>query len=194
VRDARPRPGRIPEGAPRAAGGGVGLRRKTILIVSMLCIAGLVGLAAGAPPETPHVKPTLEFAASEAALEQGAVSNDFDFSALRDLWIRVRVPKLSPTTEIDLAFITPGGEIFYETTRYFSRVPQAATTRVPGRDHPVTAMPARRIRGGYTLDMPVPVAGSVFTRYPAPGGWTVRARLVESGQSLSAPVAIRFTP
>ncbi len=167
---------------------------RIILIVTMLC-AGLSRLAAGAPPAAPHAKPSLELAASEAALEQGAVASNFDFSALRVLWIRVKVPKLSPTTEIDVALINPRGETFYETTRYFSRLPQAATTaRISGRDRPVTVMPAQKIRGGYALDLPVPVAGSVFLRYPAPGRWMVRATFAQSGESLTAPIEIRFTP
>jgi hypothetical protein len=161
--------------------------------VAMLWVCGLSGLAATAPP-APRVKPTLELAVSEAALEQGAASDDFDFSALRDLWLRVTLPKLSQTEEIDVAFLTPRGEIFYETTRYFSRLPQVAVTKVPGRDRPATVMPARKIRGGYALDLPVPVAGSVFTRYPTPGRWTVRVRLAQSAESLAAPIEIRFTP
>lgn len=169
------------------------MRRNRMWVVLILWSA-VSRLASAAAPSPPAVKPGLEFAVSEAALEQGAASNDFDFSALRDLWVRVKVPKLSRTTEIQLTFLTPRGETFYETTRYFSRLPQAAVARIPGADHPVTVMPARRIRGGYALDLPVPVAGSVFLRYPAPGKWWVRATLAESGQSLSSPVEIRFTP
>ena len=170
------------------------MRRSRMWIVLVLWSAASSRLASGAAPAPPAVKPGLEFAVSETALAQGAVSSDFDFSALRDLWVRVRLPKLPRTTEIDLTFLTPHGETFYETTRYFSRLPQAAVARIPGADHPVTVMPARRIRGGYALDLPVPVAGSVFLRYPAPGKWMVRATLAESGQLLTAPVEIRFTP
>jgi len=163
------------------------------LLVAVLLAAGVPGTGSSTPASPSGFDKGMRFATSREGLDQG-FSGAFDFAHLRDLWIRVQVAKLPRTAALHVALLTPEGRAFYETSRNFSRLPEVTLAKPPNADHEVTVFPAKRIQGGFALDLSVPVAGSIFVRYPSPGVWTVQARLVETGESLSEKLEVRFTP
>ncbi len=170
------------------------MRRGEILIFLALLIGFSPGQAAGPPNPAGPLELGMELASSEKALDSGRVTTEFNLFALRDLWVRVKVPKIGPASLLNLTFTTPRGEVFYETNRFFSHRPQVTTMRLPGQDHPVTVFPAKRLARGFGLDLPIPIAGSVFQRYPHFGAWVVQAKLSGPNETLSTKLEVRVTP
>jgi hypothetical protein len=169
--------------------------RHTVMLFLLILLAGFgQGRAAGVPKSAGPIEAGIELANSEQGLESGQIVTEFDVFGTRDLWVRVRVPKIDSPTLLNLTFTTPRGDVYYETNSYFSRLPRVTTRRPTGADHPVTVFQARRLPGGYGLDLSIPITGSVFQRYPIPGIWTVRARLSGSNETLSTTVSVRVTP
>jgi len=170
------------------------MRRNLTLFLLVLLASFGQGRAAGPPKPTGPIEAGIGLASSEQGLESGQTVKEFDLFGTRDLWIRVKVPKIDSPTLLNLTFTTPRGDIYYETNSYFSRLPRVTTGRPSGADHPVTVFQARHLPGGYGLDQSIPITGSVFQRYPIPGIWTVRARLSGSQETLSTTVSVRVTP
>jgi hypothetical protein len=159
--------------------------------ILVLAAALVAGAAAAAPPAS-HGAPFregIEFAGSEAALAD-ATATQFDFLALRDLWVRVKVHRPSRLVTVKLTFTSPGGGAFYETKVLYATDPRVRTGRINGA--PASALPAKRIPGGFALDYPVPIAGSVFQRFAKPGSWTVQAQVESAETPLSAPLEVIY--
>jgi hypothetical protein len=150
------------------------------------------GAAAPSAHAVPSV-PAIQFASSQPELDTGPFLAEANFARQRDLWVRVMVAKMPPTTLLGLTFLTPDGQPFYETNRYFSRLPEVASTVVPGGQRPAVVYRARKLPGGYALDLPIAIAGSVFLRYPAPGTWTVQATVGDSG-GISRTLEVSVNP
>jgi hypothetical protein len=159
--------------------------------ILVLAAALVAGAAAAAPPAS-HGAPFregIEFASSEAALED-ATATRFDFLALRDLWVRVKVRRPPRLVTVKLTFTSPSGAAFYETTILYATDPGVRTGRINGA--PASVLPARRIPSGFALDYPVPIAGSVFQRFAKPGSWTVQAQVGSDDALLSAPLDVIY--
>ena len=169
------------------------MRRLRLLILLLLLPVFAEGRAAAPPGPAVPFAPTILFASSQAELDTGSLVTEANFARQRDLWIRVMVSRMPPTTLLGLSFITPDGQPFYETNRFFSRLPQVASTRVPGGQRPAVVYQARKLPGGYALDLPIAIAGSVFLRYPAPGTWTVQAKVGDS-ERISRTLEVSVNP
>jgi uncharacterized protein YfaP (DUF2135 family) len=169
------------------------MRRLRLLILLLLLPVFAEGRAA---PPSAHAAPfvqAIQFASSQSELDTGPLLTEANFARQRDLWIRVMVSRMPPTTQLDLSFITPDGQPFYETHRFFSRLPQVASTVVPGGQRPDVVYRARKLPEGYALDLPIAIAGSVFLRYPAPGTWTVQAKIGDTGR-ISRTLEVTVNP
>ncbi len=158
-------------------------------------IAGvLVGLAAcvdSTPAPPLPFQPGVFLATDQASLEKGTYSKGFDFSGLRSLWVRVLVERPAPTTFVSLAFLTPSGERFFQMRSPYS-TDGLPTMMMPGIDHPMSLIEARRVVGGYALDRAIPVAGSVFAKHPVAGTWLVVAEV--EGKTYSTEMQVSVAP
>jgi len=169
------------------------MRRLRLLILLLLLPVFAEGRAAApSAPAAPLVQ-AIQFASSQSELDTGPLLNEANFARQRDLWIRVTVSRMPPTTLLGLTFITPEGQPFYETNRFFSRLPQVASTVVRGGQRPDVVYRARKVPEGYALDLPIAIAGSVFLRYPAPGTWTVQAKVGDS-RRISKTLEVSVNP
>lgn len=166
---------------------------RLLILAVLLPTFAEVRAAARPAPAIPFVQ-EIQLAASQADLEAGPLLTEANFASLRDLWIRVMISKMPPTTLLKLSFVTPAGKPFYETSRFFSRLPQVTSTVVPGDGRPAVVYSARKLPGGYALDLPVAIAGSVFLRYPTPGTWSVQVRVGDSGETLSKTLEVSVNP
>ena len=159
--------------------------------ILVLAAALVAGAAAAAPPASRGnpFHEGIEFASSEAALENGTATR-FDFLGLRDLWVRVKVRSPSRLVTLKLTFASPGGDAFYETTLLYAIDPRVHTGKINGA--PTNVLTAKRIPSGFALDYPVPIAGSVFQRFAKPGSWQVQAQVGSADTPLSAPLDVIF--
>ena len=140
------------------------------------------------------LKPGLEFAASEFELDRGLATDRFDFSVQRDLWVRVKLPGMPMVTRVNLKFVNPLGELLSEVQLAFSPDPKTPPMgRGPGMT-PLTVFKAKTIPGGYALDYPVPVAGTMLTRYVATsvGTWTVQAKVDGVDTMIMKNIVVKF--
>ena len=169
------------------------MRRLRLLILLLLLPVFAEGRAAAPSARAVPFAQAIQFASSQSELDTGPLLTEANFARQRDLWIRVTVSKMPPTTLLGLTFTTPAGQPFYETNRYFSRLPQVASTVVPGGQRPDVVYQARKVPGGYALDLPIAIAGSVFLRYPAPGTWTVQAKVGDS-ERISKTLEVSVNP
>jgi hypothetical protein len=163
-------------------------RLATLLLLPLLLVVDAVGAAPdsrGGP-----FQEGIEFAASAAALEEAAGRNRFDFLALGDLWVRVKVQNPPRLATLTLTFSTPSGTPFYEATLLYTSDPAVRIGRINGA--PATTLQSKHVPGGYVFDYPVPVSGSVFQRYPKPGSWVVQARVESTETTLVAPLEVSF--
>lgn len=153
--------------------------------------AGPLGVAPGT-----NVAPLtagLSFAASQAQLDRGLTSTQFNFGTLRDLWTRVQLPGMSQVTTVKLKFYTPRGWLFRSTYAVFSPNADTKTMDAPGVEHPIDVTTAKTLPGGFALDFAVPIAGSPFTKFPEEGTWQVRAEVAGLGEELSTPITVEMT-
>ena len=134
----------------------------------------------------------LVLAESAFGLESDLGAASFNFSHVRDLWVRVKLSHLSGPSQLDLTLIDPAGTILYEATAEFSPDPNMATMPMPGAARPVTVFPAKQLRGGFALDYAVPISGSVVTRYMTPGTWQIRVQA--AGRNFSRSIQVSTTP
>ena len=134
----------------------------------------------------------IDLAESQSALENGQLSDRFDFSRQRELWVRMRVAGIGGTTTVRLTLTTPTGSTFYESTVAYSPDPDQNTMMVPNAPHPITVFPAQPVNGGHALVYVVPVAGTALSRYPVPGRWHVDATFA-SGRVISAEIDVTYS-
>lgn len=145
------------------------------------------GPSVGAGPPEEEIR----FAGSEAALDGAAAPAPFDFLALRDLWVRIKVRKPARFMTLTLTFLSPGGTPFYEAIVLYTTDPTVRVGQVNGA--PASALQGKHMPGGFfALDYPVPIDGSVFQRYPEPGTWLVKAQVDSTGTSLSMPLDVVY--
>ena len=132
----------------------------------------------------------IDLALTEADLMQGRTISSLNFVYARDLWVRTRVPSLPRIAEVALTFINPRGEISYEDRTPYSSDPDVKeTTSTLG--HPITVFPAKSIPGGFALDRPIPIAGSVLQRIPAPEGiWEIQSVVDGYAEKLSTQLDV----
>ena len=166
-----------------------------VALVSACLLAGFGSVPAAPPsPSAGDFVEGIELAAQEQELAQGATASQFNVMQLRDLWVSVKLGKMPKTATLDLAFISPRGETFYETRLFYSRDSKIKSVRPAGGAAPASVLPARRLPGGYALDQPIPIAGSVFVRYPTPGIWTVRATVSGVEQPMTTTIELQANP
>jgi len=168
----------------------------TIGFVVMLSVATALagGPPAGNPEAAGRATEGIVLAGSQEGLGHAAMFPSFDLMRLRDLWVRVHVQRMPKTARLDLVLTNPRGEAFYQTSLIFSRDPKVKSAALDGSDHPVTVFPARKVPGGYALDQVIPIMGSVFTRYPAPGTWVVQANVSGLSDTFTATMDFEVTP
>jgi hypothetical protein len=135
----------------------------------------------------------IDLADSQSALENGQLSDRFDFSRMRELWVRTKVAGLSGIAVVHLTLTTPSGSTLYESSVAYSPDPSQNTMMVPNAPHPITVFRAQAMSGGYGLSYVVPVAGSAMARYPVPGKWHVAATF-ESGRVLATDIDVTYSP
>jgi hypothetical protein len=131
-------------------------------------------------PVTPQLAPSresIDLALTQSALENGQLADRFDFSRIRELWVRMRVAGIRETTLVHLTLVTPSGSVFYETTVAYSADPRQDVMTVPNAPHPITVFRAQPARSGHALLYVVPVAGTALARYPSPGRWRINATI-----------------
>jgi len=160
-----------------------------------LLLAALAGCTVGeAPPSLLPSPVPFEPAlvlASEPELLDLSPSRHFNFATLRDLWVRITVPDMGHVVTVWLAFTSPTGSLFYETTLRFSPDPSMQEMDMPGMPTPITVRTGKPIPGGWALEYPIAVSGTVFTRNPTPGGWMVQAR--SEGRTITSDFDVDFS-
>src|SRR5262249_52679224 len=127
------------------------------------------------------------------ALANGLLSDRFNFSRTRELWVRMRVAGMVGTTIVHLTLTTPSGSTFYETTTAYSPNPNQSEMLVPGAPHPITVFRAVPATVGHALVYVVPVVGTALARYPVPGRWRVDAT-IDGGRTLSTQMDVSYGP
>src|SRR5262249_13920532 len=150
--------------------------RRAAMFLLLVTLAGPARAAAHKSPPG-LLEAGIDLARTEEALNAGDLIREFELMQMRNLWVRVKVPKLDRSVRLNLTLTSPRGDVFYEVNRTFGRVPRDTMSPAPGGKSSITTFQARRIAGGWGLDLPVPIAGNVFQRYPTPGVWRVAARL-----------------
>ncbi len=164
-------------------------------LLLMMLPAGSGGGAVAGPASHPGpFAEGIDLAVSAEGLGQDASASPFNFLHLRDLWVRVNVSKMPKTAALNLVFVSPRGETFYESTLYFSRDTKVKSVTPLGADHPAVVLQARRLPGGFALDQPIPIVGSVFLRYPMPGTWMVQARISGMAETLTTRMEVEVMP
>jgi hypothetical protein len=159
------------------------------LVFASLALPASVVLAS---PDAAPFREGIEFASSQAALEQSKSATRFDFLAVRDLWVRVKVRGLPPLATLKLTFSSPNGTPFYETTLLYTTKTDPKERGGAQGGAAANALRATRIPGGFALDYPVPIAGTVFQRFPTPGGWKVEAQIESTRTSLTTPLDVSY--
>lgn len=177
------------------------------IALSLMLAAALGCSRSDSPPPpgggSPHFSPPgssttptpfregIELADSQSALENGQTSDRFNFSRMRELWVRVKVAGMTGTTVMRLTLTTPAGSTFFENNVAYSPDRSQSTMNVPNAPHPITVFPAQPLGGGHGLVYVVPVVGTALARYPAPGRWRVAAAF-EGGRILSADIDVTY--
>ena len=133
----------------------------------------------------------IDLAESQSALENGQLSDRFDFSRLRQLWVRINLAGMGGVTVVRLTLTTPSGSTFYESNVAYSPDPNQTEMRVPNAPHPITVFPAQPVNGGHALLYAVPVVGTALARYPVPGRWRVDAA-IDGGRVISTEIEVSF--
>lgn len=117
------------------------------------------------------------FADSRGMLMGGQSQSSFNFATLRTLFVRVIVSAVPDTTIMHLTFTNPRGEIFYQDNAPFSTA-GAGSTSMPGMQSPSMVTPIVKLPNQkLALDRGIPIAGSIFQRYPSDGDWSVQAAI-----------------
>jgi hypothetical protein len=169
---------------------------------SALVFLFLLGCSRASTPGLPEPGSTVESPGSfraelllgetEEALEHGLSATHFNFAYLRDLWFRAKVPSMPTTSIAEVRFLTPQGNLFYSDSFAFSPDP-LVTTMPTGGSHDRTVYHAKEQPGGFALDHMVPVAGSIFHRYPNPGMWQVEVHVEGYPEALTSQLEIELT-
>jgi hypothetical protein len=128
----------------------------------------------GSIPEP--IPEAIHFAVSQGDLRAGRYTSAANFFQLRELWVRVEEPGMARLTSLRLVFLNPRGEPLYENRTFFSTDPNMGAAPM-GQMAPQAVLPALPLGSGVALEHAVPIGGSVFERFPAPGTWTVSAQL-----------------
>jgi hypothetical protein len=142
------------------------------------------------PTPTNPFSEGIDLSFAEWALDQGVTSTSFDFLQIRDLWVRVKVAGMEKIVTLQLNFISPTGSTFYSMSQLYTPDPSVTTGIM--NNVPSSALLAKAMTGGYALDYPVPISGTVFQRYPTPGAWTVKASV--DGTTLTTPLQVTYGP
>jgi hypothetical protein len=135
----------------------------------------------------------LLLADSEQALELDLVATRFNFVYLRDLWFRAKISGMPRVSTLSVKFTTPEGDTFYQDSFPFSPDPTMTTMSSPNAGHPLTVMRAKKIAGGYALDHLIPIAGTVFERFPKAGVWQVQASVEGVPGVLTSPLEVELS-
>jgi hypothetical protein len=158
-------------------------------IASAGCHGGDAGNPPGQSPAVANVPPSvglpgpfrvgIQLSNNQRDLEEGLFSTNFDFTDLRDLWVRVVVPGMPRMGMVTLVLIGPSMVRAYERNLMFTVDPGMTEMQMPGMDHPIQVFQAKPIKGGVAIDVPVPIAGSIISRYPTTntGSWVAEVKI-----------------
>jgi hypothetical protein len=126
-------------------------------------------------PAPGPLQASLKLGADEASAAMATTAKvAFNFSTLRDLWIRVELPSVPSTTTVDISITDPLGEPLRVFRRTFAT--EASTIENPD-DVPLHILASKTIPGGFALQMQEPVAGARLARYGRTGTWAVTAHV-----------------
>jgi len=134
-------------------------------------------LGSSVTPRPAPFREGIDLALTQSGLENGQLADRFDFSRMRELWVRMRAAGIGRNTPVRLTLTTPSGSVFYETTVAYSANPSQQVMMVPNAPHPITVFRAKPTGSGHALLYVVPVAGTALARYPVPGWWRITATI-----------------
>jgi hypothetical protein len=134
----------------------------------------------------------IDLSSSQTALDHNLTSDHFNFSELRELWVRVKVNGITDTTLVHMTLTTPSGSTFYETTVPYSPDPGTTAMYVPKGPHEITVYHTLPMGTGHALIYVIPVAGSAMARYPVPGTWHLQVE-IQGHRTLSADIEVSYT-
>jgi hypothetical protein len=129
----------------------------------------------------------IDLASAQELLDHGGAATQFDLSTVSTLWVRVKLHAAAGVVAVRLNFVGPQGGSVFETSLQFTT--DASYRAMPGTP---SLFVARPLAGGFGLDYPIPIAGTVFTRFPKPGAWTVEAT-IGGKQKLTTPMTVVFS-
>jgi hypothetical protein len=139
---------------------------------------------------TANYETGLTFGDNRGLLMSGQSQSSFNFVTLRTLFVRVIVSAVPDSTIMHLTFTNPRGEIFYQDNAPFS-TGSAGSTMMPGMDHPSQVTPVVKLPNGkFALDRGIPIAGSIFQRYPSDGDWPVQAAIDNAAGPFTATLHV----
>jgi hypothetical protein len=158
----------------------------------LACAVLLGACSAGSPVgKTESFQRGIFMSTSQEGLDHNVVGTHFNLWSLRALYIRTQVEDLPHTTILELRFINPIGEVILEEHSAFSPDPTVTTVDDPLLGMQANVFTAKKIRGGYSLDRWIAVAGSVLWRVPyREGDWEVQALLAGVPGMLSSPLQL----
>ena len=177
-------------------------RVRLALPLAVLLAAGCLSSSPSTPagntpqPEVPGVAQPpggqLVFAESEEGLD-GTTVTHVNFGSLRDLWFRLKVTAMPALSKLTVKLFTPQQQLFYQDTFAFSSDPKVKKMAMPAGNPPKGVITAKPIAGGFALDYQVPVAGTIFQKYPQTGSWQVSVVLDGMAGTISAPLDVEMT-
>jgi hypothetical protein len=165
--------------------------------LALVLLGGCQNGTAPPPPPPDLSSPPASMSAihvgrTQQEVETGMAPASFNFSVLRDVWVRVTVPALPGTAQRTVQFVNPKGEIQYEEQLPYSTDPSVKEINVPGMMFPVQVVPAVVLpSGGVALDRVISITAIGFQRLPYEGDWLVRGRV--EGVPGEATTMIRVT-
>ena len=127
----------------------------------------------------PVQSPSLTLANGVGGLESASLTK-LKVTAVRDLWVRMRVLDVRGIADVQISITKPQGDVAHEESFAFADHPDRIA-RVSAAGHPVDVAMPTAVAGGYLLDVMIPVAGTNLARYAVPGTWQVNATVHRQG-------------
>jgi hypothetical protein len=134
----------------------------------------------------------IELSSSESGLDHGITSTNFNFSELRELWVRVKVNGINDTSVVHFTLVTPNGSTFYEAYIAYSPDPATKSVYVPKAPHEITVYQAKAMGTGHAIDYVVPIVGTASSRYPVAGTWHLQVE-IQGHRTFSTDIQVSYT-
>jgi hypothetical protein len=148
------------------------------------CMTSVGGVSTDppAPVDPLAVQPALigsiALAASYPELMAQRFDTRFRLDDLRDLCLAVRVAAVPKVASLTISLINPAGGRIYQRTEMFGVDPTLKTVEWSMMQRKNELRQPRAIPGGQSLELCIPIGGSVLERYPQrQGAWGVEATI-----------------